>query len=265
MDFDGYLASRQYATTTRELYTQYARRLDRFTTAATCTTDDLTEFLELLPRTAPSRRAARKALIVYMKYLGRDPNPAQALHSVPEPHRLPRPLTEEEHRRWITAARAMGGLHAVAGVMLATTGARQGELRVARWEDLSLGTPGTWRVRGKGARQAGPRWRQAHLHTVAVELLDATPRQGRWVFPGSEGHMTDKAMRAMLIEIGEHAGLGRITPHRIRHSVGTLALAHCGNLIAVQALLGHARPDTTAQYTALLPGRLEDLVEALPV
>lgn len=264
MEFEDWLAARQYAASTRNVYGLYARRLAKFTDPQTCTTEDLDEFFQLLPRTAPSHRQARKALVVYMKYLGRIPNPAEKIHRVSEPHRLPRPLSEDEHRRWVAAAHVMGGQHELVGVLLASTGARQGELRRARWDDFSL-SAATWVVRGKGARQAGPIWRQQPLHQVAVDVLEVAPRHGDWLFPGSEGHMTDRAMRALIVEIGHTAGLGRVTGHRIRHSVGTLALARSGNLRAVQTLLGHRSISSTVQYTQLVPGRLQELVDDLPV
>ncbi len=265
MDFESWLSARQYATTTQAIYGQYARRLERFTDAATCTSADLAEFFETIPHTAPSHRQCRKALVAYMKYLKRDPNPAEAIHRASEPHRLPRPLTEDEHHRWVAAAHALGGPYELAGVLLASTGCRQGELRKARWDDFALVEPGTWRVRGKGARQAGPIWRQQPLHPIALDVLQMAVRRGEWLFPGSEGHMTDRAMRTLIIRIGDMAGLGRVTGHRIRHSVGTLALARSGDLRAVQTLLGHRSINSTVLYTALVPGTLTELVGELPV
>ena len=99
--FDSWLGARQYADTTRRVYRIYASRLCAFTDPATATTNDLLDFMEVLPGTAPSKRAARKALVAYYRYLGVDPNPAEQLPRVAEPQRLPRPLTEPEHREWV--------------------------------------------------------------------------------------------------------------------------------------------------------------------
>lgn len=266
-EFDEWLAARQYAETTRRVYAVYARKLAAFTDPATCTTEDLTEFLTLLPGTAPSKLAARKALHAFFRALGRVPNPADGLPRVPEPQRLPRPLTEAEHLRWVAAARRLGGFHQLAGVMLASTGARQGEVRVARWDDLSLDhDSGTWRVRGKGARRKGPKWRSQPLHPQVVRMLREWPRCGQHLFPDDVGgHWSDYLMRRHVLEISREAGLGHVTAHRIRHSVATLALARTGDLRAVQTLLGHSSVSSTTIYAALADDRLTEVVALLPV
>lgn len=263
--FDAWLTARQYAPTTRRAYGIYTRRATDFTDLATASTDDLRQWFETLPQTAASKIAARKALVAYYQYLKISPSPADDLPSVREPSRLPRPLTEPEHRRWVAAAHTLGGGHEIAGVLLASTGARISELRAARWQDLSLTVPGWWRVRGKGAGRSGPRWRQQPLHPDAVDLLARAARLSEWVFPGRVGPVTDSTLRTVLVEIGEHAGLGRVTPHRIRHSVATLALAQTGNLRAVQQLLGHSSITSTTIYTQVLPERLRSVVAGLPV
>lgn len=263
--FDPWLEARQYAPGTRRVYCMYARRANLHVPLDHATEEQLAEWWEMIPHTAPSRIAARKALIVYYRYTGRVPSPADRLPVVAEPRRLPRPLSEAEHRLWVCAAHDLGGLWEMAGVMLASTGARIGELRAARWQDLSLTDPGWWRIRGKGAGRSGPRWRQQPLHPDAVQILGRVIHHGEWVFPGRTGCIEDWTMRTLLVEIGEHAGLGRITPHRLRHSIGTLALAQTGNLRAVQLLLGHSNISSTTIYTAVLPERLRTVVAALPV
>jgi site-specific recombinase XerD len=42
-----------------------------------------------------------------------------------------------------------------------------------------------------------------------------------------------------------------ITAHQLRHRFATAAYAHQRDLRAVQELLGHASPATTARYTAV--------------
>lgn len=265
--FDSWMTARMYAETTRRTYLVYARRLAAFTDPETCTIEDLTEFMQVLPGTAPSKLAARKALHAFFRSRGRVPNPADQLPRVPEPQRLPRPLTEAEHLRWIAAAHRLGGFHQLAGMLLATTGARQGEARIAQWDDFSLDrTSGTWRVRGKGSRRRGPKWRQQHLHPAMLELLRTTPRHGRYLFPDPEGgYWSDYLMRRHVLEISGEAGLGHVTGHRIRHSVATLALARTGDLLAVAELLGHSNPNTTKVYARLADDRLSEVVALLPV
>jgi len=262
--FDAWMMARQYAAETRRVYGIYVRKAGEFCDLDAATTEELADWLETLRGSAPSRIAARKALILYFTSIGRDPNPAEKLPRLPEPHRLPRPLSEGEHRRWIAAAHELGGIQEVAGLLMATTGARIGEVRQAQWADLYLTEPGYWRVRGKGARRQGPRWRQQPLHPVVVGLLAGWRTPGTFVFPGARGPLSDGAMRKLLVEVGARAGLGYVTPHRIRHSVATYVLEHTGNMKAAQELLGHATMNPTMVYAQLLPERLRSVVNELP-
>ena len=264
-DFHEWLTARRYSPKTVGAYTHYARRLDAFTSPADCDLAELVNFVQTLPQSGPSQAMARKALIVYLRFVGRDPNPAERLPTIPLGYGLPNPLAPDEYRAWIASAHALGGLHELIGVMLATTGVRQGELRKARWDDLALGEPATWRVRGKGARRAGPLWRVAALHPVAVEMLARWPRSGEFVFPGAHGYMTDKQMRRYVVDIGHHAGLGRVTAHRLRHTSGSMVLDATGNLRVAQEFLGHRNIQHTVRYTKVLPGRLSEVVALLPV
>ena len=58
----------------------------------------------------------------------------------------------------------------------------------------------------------------------------------------------------LTLSPGDHRHNGR-DPHALRHTVGT-ALAEAGvGLAMLQALLGHARIDTTARYIHFAPAR----------
>jgi site-specific recombinase XerD len=49
---------------------------------------------------------------------------------------------------------------------------------------------------------------------------------------------------------------GKATAHTLRHRFASEAYASCLDLRAVQELLGHADPKTTARYTAVPAGQL---------
>ena len=53
----------------------------------------------------------------------------------------------------------------------------------------------------------------------------------------------------MVRTYAEKAGLPRVTPHLLRHCCATHMLARQAGLRHLQALLGHASPDTTQLYT----------------
>lgn len=258
------MVSRQYAAETRRVYGIYISKAEEFCDLSSASPDDLADWLTALPGGTPTRIAARKALILFYRACGTEPNPALKLPRLPEPHRLPRPLSELEHRAWVKSAHDLGGIWEAAGILMATTAARIGEVRTAQWKDFSLTEPGHWRVRGKGARRQGPQWRQQPLPASLVQILNAWHVPGLYVFPGARGPLSDPSMRRVFIDIGEHAGLGYITPHRIRHSCATFALSATGDLRTVQALLGHRSIASTTQYTAVLPDRLRSVVDELP-
>lgn len=63
-----------------------------------------------------------------------------------------------------------------------------------------------------------------------------------------DGRMNPRAARHVLVAIATRAGLGHVHPHRLRHSAATLALKSGADVVRVQRMLGHKRPETTMRY-----------------
>jgi integrase len=119
-------------------------------------------------------------------------------------------------------------------------GLRRGEIARASREDVEQDLSGwSLRVLGKGG------------HTRMVPLTDELGREilrrdPGYLFPSSHGgHLTPHHL-GKTIAAALAAGH---TTHSLRHRCATVSYAATRDLRAVQELLGHAKPETTAIYT----------------
>jgi integrase len=155
-------------------------------------------------------------------------------------------------------------------VLLASlAGLRRAEIAGLRWEDVA--SDGI-RVHGKGGKI-----RVVPLHpTLAGELTRERERRrshGRfgtgyryhpegpdapWVFPGPKGGpmLPDGLGKAATTALG---GLG---VHTLRHRFATNAYNGTRDLLALQQLLGHSKPETTTRYARASTAALEATVLA---
>ena len=110
--------------------------------------------------------------------------------------------------------------------------------------------------RGKGGQ-----YRNAMLPAGLLPLLREWWKAGRqqgvmhpdgWLFPGQHDlkPLGTRQLHRVVVEAGQAAGIGkRIGPHTLRHCFATHLLEDGVDVRVIQALLGHARLDTTAFYT----------------
>lgn len=275
--FATWMAERGYSPRTIELYGQIVRRVanyltERGSTLARATEGDIHEFWATVPATRSSRAGVRYALVAYYRYRGRaDGGPAAALELPPAPYRLPRPFSADALGDLLAAARQLGGHHRVIAELLAYTGCRMNEMRTAAWHQFDLETAQpVWYIAGKGAQRRGPKPRQVPLHPRLADTLRwwRTQHRGSVVlFPSDrsrDGYRSASWVAVAVGEVCDVAGVARVTPHRWRHTVATLALENSRDLRGVQELLGHASLQSTQIYTGVTTGRLTDIVRHLP-
>lgn len=144
-------------------------------------------------------------------------------------------------------------------LLAAYAGLRRGEIAGLAWADIDTDND-LIQVTGKGRHQ-----RVVPLSPVVRDALTAERYRRRtgqfgpgwrftpdprspFVFPGrSEGHMSPDSVGAILTGI---LGSGW-TAHTLRHRFGTTAYKKTKDLRAVQELLGHSKPETSARYAAV--------------
>lgn len=213
------------------------------------TTTHLVAFLGVehwAPETRKSARAAVRGFYRWAHGTGVLPDdPAEALPSVRVPPGVPRPAPETVVAAALEAAeprvRLMVALAAYGGL-------RAGEIARVHTDDV---VEHRLYVTGKGGR--------ARTVPLAAQLEVALPRAGGWVFPNGHGSHLSPGHVSRLVSAALPAGW---TAHTLRHRLATRAYAGTRDLLAVSALLGHSRPETTRRYVRLPDDALAAAVAA---
>ncbi len=135
-------------------------------------------------------------------------------------------------------------------MVLADTGLRNAELLSLTWENIDFNT-GLVRVVGKGRKHRsiiiGAKARRA--------LLKHRRSDGR---TGQVFKLRPAGLRQVFRRLSKRACI-YCTPHILRRTFATLYLRGQGDVVTLQALLGHSSLETTRQYVYLTD---EDLVSA---
>lgn len=182
-----------------------------------------------------------------------------------EPRRLPKSLSQPE------AAELLASFHtwrdrAIAGLML-YCGLRSAEVLALDVTDVDIG--GRWlKVIGKGQRERRVPLDADVASVIQVYLLAERPEsESSRLFLVAKGQnrgrpLTAAGLRTIFRYHRDLTGIVGGHPHALRHTFGT-ALAEAGvDLAVMQALLGHAHVDTTAQYIHLAPAHVKEQFDA---
>lgn len=243
------------------LATHFTRSPD---TLATLTEVELrTFFLDLVTR----RQVSRSTLIVYrsgIRFLYevtlQRTWPVFDLVRPAKRHVLPVVLSTDEVRQVL--ARVQDPRARMALIVIYSCGLRLSEGVTLETRDIDSARMFVHVRAGKGGRDRYVPLPQRTLELLRVYWQTAAPRpraglpRGPWVFPNREAtgplHATSlqKTFAAVVrtSDLTKHASI-----HTLRHSYAT-HLLECGvHLRAIQELLGHRSPATTAIYTHITP------------
>jgi integrase/recombinase XerD len=250
----------------------------RAKTLTTCNIDDLRGVVvwwhqrDLKPRSVARRLSALRQFMGWAVEDGiRQDDPTTWLDNPSLPVSVPKSLSEMEIIQLLKMATMLkpklASLQALAMLeILYATGLRVSEL-VSLLVVQFRRNPKTILVKGKGGRERMvPLGETARMAAVRwIKCRDANPAfvQSDYMFPvRGGGPMSRHQFASLLKKLALAAGIevGRVSPHKLRHSFATHMLNRGADLRSLQSLLGHADISTTQIYTASRPERLSGLV-----
>jgi integrase/recombinase XerD len=181
---------------------------------------------------------------------------------------LPKFLTKEEVERLLEepdVATDEGLRDRAMTELLYASGLRVSEMVSLKLADVDLDA-GLVTCLGKGSKErrvpvgrSAIEWVRRYLPARRRMLGD---RDEQSIFVTSRGTSVTRQMYwRRLVEYGERARLGRITPHMLRHTFATHLLEHGADLRSVQMMLGHGDISTTQIYTHVTNERLREAFE----
>ena len=180
-----------------------------------------------------------------------------------EPDRVPLVLSQKEIKRILAMAPNLK-----ARVMLSLAygcGLRAGEVVRLKVGDIDSAQKIIRIVQSKGRKD-----RNVMLPSGILGLLrdwwkerpagqdKDVPAPERVLFPGYRGkHLSTRQLSRLFLETAREAGITKpVTLHTLRHSFATHLLERGVDIRVIQALLGHSKLTTTAQYARVATGMI---------
>lgn len=225
----------------------------------TVTRDVLISYLgngEWKPNTAHSVRTSFRVFFRLLCDLGhRRDDPARTLPAVKIPRAVPRPCPDQVVREAFSDA---ADDRVRLALRIATeTGLRIGEIARLRPADVIGGVGSYWlHIVGKGGHE-----RTVPISDALAEVILSTPTTH--VFPATVGG--GPITSGHLCRLVAKALPGGWTAHTLRHRFATKAYESSKDIRALQELLGHVSPTTTAIYTKVSNDALRSAAMAATV
>ncbi|TPJ13733.1 site-specific integrase [Mesorhizobium sp. B2-7-3] len=126
----------------------------------------------------------------------------------------------------------------------ALTGCRREEIASLKWTEVNLGEGLLELDDSKTGKSIRP------LGAAAVTLLESLPREAgsAFVFPAERGDSYFQGTKRIWAKAIKKAKLPGVTPHTLRHTIGSTAISTGEALALTGAILGHSNPRSTAIY-----------------
>jgi integrase/recombinase XerC len=117
---------------------------------------------------------------------------------------------------------------------------------------------GTLRIRAKGGKEQLVPLGDPAIQAIAEYLTErGEPDLSDPLFLNRFGRrLTTRSVQRLIRQLGLQLGIGRVTPHSLRHSFATHLLDAGADLRAIQELLGHVSLSTTQKYTHVSVSKL---------
>lgn len=126
----------------------------------------------------------------------------------------------------------------------ALTGCRRNEIAGLKWSEVDL-ERGFLQLEGsKTGRSFRP------LGRAAIEILRGIERQegSEFVFPAGKGESFFQGTKNIWPKVKTLSNLPDVTPHTLRHTIGSTSISAGQALAMTGAILGHRNPRSTAIY-----------------
>ena len=246
----------------RETQRNYIRDVGRFATFLgrsphTATAEDIRRFQLDQQETGvsvPTMNSIVAALRFFFTHTLDRPDLARKLVRTAHARKIPVVLSQDEVKRLLDATTCLK--HQAALSVAYGSGLRVAEVSVLKVSDIDSKRMLLRIERGKGGR-----YRNAMLPEGLLVLLREWWRVGRqhgvmqadgWLFPGQNAAVpiSTRQLHRVVVQAAEAADIAkRVGPHTLRHSFATHLLEDGVDIRIIQALLGHAKLNTTAFYT----------------
>ena len=216
----------------------------------------------------PTMNSIVAALRFFFTHTLDRPDLARKLIRTAHARKIPVVLTLEEMKRLLEATTCLK--HQAALLVAYGAGLRVAEVSALKVRDIDSERMLLRIERGKGGR-----YRNAMLPEGLLVLLREWWRAGRqqgvmhadgWLFPGRTAMVpiSTRQLYRIVVEAAEAADIAkRVGPHTLRHSFATHLLEDGVDIRVIQALLGHAKLNTTAFYTQVATRTMRAVISPL--